>query len=671
MQKNKGLALKWYNPRPLVGLFTTALVSMPIVSTISTAVAATPKQRNIIIFVTDGLRPSSVNRTDAPTLYNIRSGGVNFVNSHSLFPTFTTPNAAAIATGHYLGDTGDFSNTIYVGYPVFSGTPTPFIENDPILGDIDEKFGGNFLDEETLLAFARENGYSTAAVGKVGPTLIQDVTQGNSVNGAVPPTQTIVIDDATGRTGGIPLNSDITARLNGAGLALQAPDRSNGAAATSQQSNGNSGNNTIPGTLAANTVQQKYFADATTEAVLPLFKDRGQPFAMVYWSRDPDGTQHNQGDSLNSLTPGINGPTSKAAVKNVDDNLKALVDKLQSLGLADNTDIFITADHGFSTISKQAIDNKGNTTKSYAASLSYPGVNPGFLPAGFVAIDLADKLNLPLYDPDKQTTDSDGKKVAYAPVDATKGERPTSGNGLIGGSGLIKDTPDAKVVVAANGGSDLIYVPNKNLETVQQVVDFLLKQDYVDGLFVNDDFGSIPGTLPLSAINLKGSTKLPVPAIVVNFKTFDTGCGNPTACGVEIADTNLQQGQGMHGSFGRADTFNNMVAIGPDFKQGYVDRLPVSNADVAITLANILGFEIPHKGELVGRVLSEALLRREQLQPFSSNALEYSPIDSNKFSIISNTLESMPASNGVRTILKYQQVNGTRYFDTSRFSRPR
>ncbi len=659
-----------HKPTLFVGLLTMALAIATPTTIPTRVIASTPKQRNVIIFVTDGLRPSSVNPTDAPTLYNIRAKGVNFVNSHSLFPTFTTPNAAAIATGHYLGDTGDFSNTIYVGYPVFGGTPTPFIENNSVLGDIDEKFGGNFLDEETLLAFARENGYSTAAVGKVGPTLIQDVTQGNSVNGAVPPPQTIVIDDATGRTGGIPLNSDITARLNTAGLALQAPDRSNGAGATSQQSNGYSGNNTTPGTLAANTVQQKYFADATTKAVLPLFKDRNQPFVMVYWSRDPDGTQHNQGDSLNSLTPGINGSTSLAAVKNVDDNLKALVDRLQSLGLADNTDIFITADHGFSTISKQGIDNKGNTTKSYAASLSYLGVNPGFLPSGFVAIDLAHGLNLPLYDPDNQTTDSDGKKVAYAPVDPTKGERPTAGNGLIGGSGRIKDTPDATVVVAANGGSDLIYIPDKNPETVQKVVDFLLKQDYVDGLFVNDDFGSIRGTLPLSAINLKGSTKLPIPAIIVNFKTFDTGCGNPTACGVEIADTNLQQGQGMHGSFGRADTFNNMVAIGPDFKQGYVDRLPVSNADVAITLANILGFEIPRKGELVGRVLSEALPRRSHKVPFSSGTLEYSPIYSNKFSVISNTLESMPASNGVRTILKYQEVNGTRYFDTSRFSRP-
>ena len=33
----------------------------------------------------------------------------------------------------------------------------------------------------------------------------------------------------------------------------------------------------------------------------------------MFWSRDPDGTLHNQGDSLNQLTPGINGPTSLAA----------------------------------------------------------------------------------------------------------------------------------------------------------------------------------------------------------------------------------------------------------------------------------------------------------------------------------------------------------------------
>src|SRR5262245_690173 len=75
--------------------------------------------RNVIIFVADGLRHGSVNATTTPTLFRVRRDGVNFINSHALFPTFTTPNASAIATSHYLGDTGDFSNAVYVGFPIF------------------------------------------------------------------------------------------------------------------------------------------------------------------------------------------------------------------------------------------------------------------------------------------------------------------------------------------------------------------------------------------------------------------------------------------------------------------------------------------------------------------------------------------------------------------------
>ncbi|NEQ28781.1 MAG: alkaline phosphatase family protein, partial [Microcoleus sp. SIO2G3] len=70
--------------------------------------------------IADGLRPTSINTTDTPSMNEIRERGVKFSNSHSLFPTFTTANASAIATGHYLGDTGDFSNTIQVSAPVKS-----------------------------------------------------------------------------------------------------------------------------------------------------------------------------------------------------------------------------------------------------------------------------------------------------------------------------------------------------------------------------------------------------------------------------------------------------------------------------------------------------------------------------------------------------------------------
>src|SRR5215471_3344217 len=113
------------------------------------------------------------------------------------------------------------------------------------------------------------------------------------------------------------------------------------------------------GTTVSNVTQQDYFVDVTTKAVLPLFKARNRPFVLVFWSRDPDGTQHNQGDSLNQLIPGINGPTSLASIKNADNDLARIQKTLADLGVADTTDIFVTADHGFATIYNRMDADRG------------------------------------------------------------------------------------------------------------------------------------------------------------------------------------------------------------------------------------------------------------------------------------------------------------------------
>src|SRR5689334_9390598 len=102
---------------------------------VSGACAQTGAPHNVILFVPDGLRAAMVDPATAPAMAGVRDRGVNFANPHSLFPTFTTANASGMATGHYLGDTGDFSNTIYTGFPVAAagGSVTPFIEQDRIL----------------------------------------------------------------------------------------------------------------------------------------------------------------------------------------------------------------------------------------------------------------------------------------------------------------------------------------------------------------------------------------------------------------------------------------------------------------------------------------------------------------------------------------------------------
>ena len=594
--------------RPFVLALSLGLVS----AVAHAAPRAARKPHNLILFVADGLRGGIVTPQTAPAMAALAKRGVAFPNAHSLFPTFTTANASALATGHYLGDTGDFSNTIYTGFALKAlaarGSVTPFIENDPVIAELDQHFSGNYLDEETLLEAARRAGYGTAAIGKLGPARIQDHRDAAA----------LVIDDATGNVdkegapAGVALAPEIAAAIVAAGLPTVAPGRGD---------NGVPGDATTPGTHSPNTAQQRWFADVATKAVLPLLAARQTPFMMVYWSRDPDGSQHNQGDSLGHLTPGINGPTSLAAIRNADDNLAALEAALKAQGLFETTDIIVTADHGFSVIAKES-------HTSPAARGTYTDVTRGELPPGFVALDLAAALDLSAFDPDK------------ANARITAGAHPSRGNALLGASA---DAP--QIVVAGNGGSDLIYLTAHDRALAARAVTALLAQDYTGPIFVNHALGRIPGTLPMRRIGFVGGARTPRPQIVVGFRTFTTGCAVPTNCQAEIADSVLQTGQGMHGSFGRGDTFNFMAAAGPSFRHGWRDPAPTSNADLGRTMAWLMGLRIAPKGQLLGRVLSEAM-------PGGKVP-----------SVTARTVRSGPAADGATTVLRTQMVGQTPYYD--------
>ena len=209
------------------------------------------------------------------------------------------------------------------------------------------------------------------------------------------------------------------------------------------------------------------------------------------------------------MCPASTGRRSTRGIRNADDNLKRLRETLTELGLAETTNIIISADHGFSTIAKQS-------STSPAAKVEYKGVPKDLLPQGFVAIDLAKALGLPLFE-----TFAEKRRVE-------NGVFPRRGSGLIG-----NDPGKPDVVVAANGGSDLIYMPAPDRKLASRIVDALMAQDYSSGIFVRDDLGTIAGTLPMSALNLKGAAVMPTPAIVVNFRSWHEGCDQPLVCAVE------------------------------------------------------------------------------------------------------------------------------------------
>jgi predicted AlkP superfamily pyrophosphatase or phosphodiesterase len=626
--------------------------------------ASTTSRHNVIIFVADGLRRGSVTPEDMPTLYRIRTEGVDLRNSHSVYPSVTTANASVIATGHGLGDTGDYGNVIYPGLwlaephnPSATGSIAPFLENDATLATLNSFYNGSYLSEPTLLAAAHDAGFSVASVGKLGPTAIQLIADVNRDQlGLMKIPDTIIIDDATGYPNGIPLPLDFSSQLAKSGLPTAAPLRTNGYAATSQWSNGFGGDAATAGTLAANVVQEQWFTDVATKLILPDFAEANKPFVLLFWSRDPDGTQHNQGDSFQNLSPGINGDTSKLALHNADRCLAQLLEWLdRHPAIKATTDIVVTSDHGFATISRRELDADGAPIGTPSTALTYqPAGNdkpepPATLPTGFLAIDLALLTHQRLFDTSLRSTTGDS---VYAEVELSgeKSHFPADGSALIGEQVKQLDGSDARLLIESNGGSDFIYVPSKDPAIVRDTVATLSDLDYISGIFVDDAFcptpTSCPGALPISSVGLKGASHMPMPTIAVSFKGFYLKSGDIQS-GIQITDTNLQEGQGNHGALVRSQTWNNMAAVGPDFRKGFVDPQPVGNIDIVPTLAAILGLQMPAHGTLKGRVMSEALSTSK------GDAAAAAP----------RVLVSAPSVNGRRTVLDYQEHEGVRYYD--------
>ena len=586
-----------------VWILTAAVLAVAAAAFAAAGGSASPG-RNAVIFVADGLRYAAVNDEDAPTMSAVRREGVDFTNSHAVFPSITTPNAASIATGRFPGDSGDFANSVYVGatpLPNAGGSLVAQLEHDPTLGAMNVRFGGNYLGRPTLLAAARAAGFQTAVLGKHGPAAVQDPTARDGRSG-------VVIDDLTGRADGIPLPAWVRAGLQAAGLAMSAPARG---------SEFGAGDAVTPGTRTANVAQQDWFVRVATQVLLPRFVAARRPWVLVFWSRDPDGSQHGQGDSLNALTPGINGSTSRAAVRNADADLARLRAALKRLGVEANTDVIVTSDHGFSTLSRQS-------GSSPAAQADYADTRPGFLPTGFLALDLGRALGLPVWEPD-------GRAIAA-------GGHPRHASALLG-----RDPARPDVVIGANGGADMIWLPTPaGRALAPRIADAVTRQDYLGALFAADRLGPIAGALSTGVLGWAGAARTPAPDMAVVFRAGPIACGRTAElCGVEVADNELQQGQGIHGALGRADTRNMMAAVGPDFRSGLVDSTPAGNVDWAPTLAHLLGLKLDGPGELKGRVLTEALAGGGRAPPSGRRRLT-----------------SRPAAGGFRTVLDLDVVRG-------------
>ena len=267
---------------------------------------AMPAQgRFVIVFVVDGLRPDLVTADGTPMLHRLRSEGVDFTNSHAVFPTVTRVNAAALATGMQPGSNGILGNQIYA--PQVDPARALDTGNYRRLLELDRATGGRLVLTDTLGEHLHARGLTLAAVssGSTGSALLTNPRArdgiGVLVNGAFDP----------GKTVGWPASASeaILARF-GAAPPRGASERFDAVVTWTQR--------------------------VLREYVLPELA----PDVVINWLTEPDHSQHHLG---------VGSPSSRAALANGDREIARVLATLDDLGLTESSDVLVVSDHGFTT----------------------------------------------------------------------------------------------------------------------------------------------------------------------------------------------------------------------------------------------------------------------------------------------------------------------------------
>src|SRR5713226_7895393 len=257
-----------------------------------------------IVLVLDGLRPDAITPAETPNLWRLRQEGVNFTNSHSVFPTVTRVNATAIGTGTLPGRNGVVGNSQYVR----AVDPNHAFVNDDHkkLLRLDEVTGGGMVLVKTLGEILQERGKRLAAVssGSTGSALLTNARApqgaGVLINGYWEPGVRVAFPDA--------VNDAVRQRFGAAPAKPEAAESQDAAVTWTQ------------------TVLRDY--------VLPQLK----PDVVINWLTEPDHMLH---------VNGAGSPQARASIRNDDTEIGLLLKQLEALGVAATTNIIVVSDHGF------------------------------------------------------------------------------------------------------------------------------------------------------------------------------------------------------------------------------------------------------------------------------------------------------------------------------------
>jgi arylsulfatase A-like enzyme len=555
--------------------------------------------RRVIIFVWDGLRADDLTPEITPNYFALARSGVVFADHHAVYPTFTMMNSASIATGAYPGVHGFYGNVVYApsakgknakGADIEFSAPA-FIEDFGVVEAVRDAYQGRLTLVSTMLQAAQAKGLTTAAIGKFGAAFIQDYKRGGIIldeDAAMPLGFANELQQA-----GYPLPRNSVNAYQAGALTL-AKDNGDPTAPIpiARLKDGQTGD-PLDRSGALSRRGFAYLTDLFVNYVLPNKK----PDLTIFWSKEPDATSHAYGPgTFNSID----------ATRMNDEILGRIVEKLRQLGWEDSTDIIITQDHNHSTVS-------GDVAHYPLRAIVDREVGPhdphGYSVSGFVrTAELLTRDGLKAFDgagcrdiPILSGIMADGTHL-YPSKDDQQGSVCGRAQKYTSPSYAVpKPIPAGAIVVAANAGSDYLFVPDGNIETVKAAVVSMQSRLQFGAIFVSDRYGEIAGTLPMSLIKTENSGNGRAPDIIVSF-SYDENVAVAGKSGVSYASSINRRGD--HGSFSPTDTHISLMASGPDFKSGLHDPLPTANVDVAPTVARILKFSMP---DAQGRVLEEAL----------------------------------------------------------------
>jgi len=248
----------------------------------------TANENRHLLIVLDGLRPDYLTPALMPNVYALGQRGAVFTNHHSVFPSLTTANAAAIATGAYPERNGVLGNNVFL----------PELDSTRFLP----------LREDTV----------TAAHELIEPGLLTARSFMDSLEGEG--TKTLAIALLSALSFEEPEGALI--REN-----LAQPER---LAATLHEALG-----PWPERDPPNYARNQYTVDALLEVGLPEI----DPMVTFMWLTEPDGSAHEYG---------VGHPTMISALEHVDAEIGRILGQLSELGILDRYNVWVTSDHGFS-----------------------------------------------------------------------------------------------------------------------------------------------------------------------------------------------------------------------------------------------------------------------------------------------------------------------------------